>query len=287
MKSQFEPLFNNSEFIEALVAQTSYRGFLKCFIDEKRKKNSGYSYAVFSQKAGFKSKSFIRDVIENHKRLTPNSVEKCLKGLDLPPLLEEYFKTLLKDDTSSSQLEELREKVKYGLSPLKTLDLIFQDHKLPRIYAALGLPGKEVSFETLKKRTQLSQEDLEEGLQSLRELSLLCEAPQTEGRPFYYTTQLFAQASERNENIFQSYFLASLKQLEASSKLNFKDRKKLFFTSCFLIRENDMEKLISKLKKTIEDFVLAAENSDGDKIAELVLGFESDLPQPPKDFSNH
>ncbi len=45
-----------------------YREFLEDFYDEQKSANKAFSYQYFANKAGFKSKSFIKLVIDGKKK---------------------------------------------------------------------------------------------------------------------------------------------------------------------------------------------------------------------------
>lgn len=69
----------------------NYREFLEDFYKEKKLSNPGFSYQVFANKAGFKSKSFIKLVIDNKKNLSEDSVQKINNVLKLKDKAYSYF----------------------------------------------------------------------------------------------------------------------------------------------------------------------------------------------------
>lgn len=73
-----------------------YREFLRDFYNEKKNQKSGFSYQVFANKAGFKSKSFLVHVIEGKANLSTDSVFKVARLIGLKGKAFLYFETLVK-----------------------------------------------------------------------------------------------------------------------------------------------------------------------------------------------
>ena len=60
-----------------------FREFLKDFYTNHKAENPGFSFQIMADKAGFKSKSFIKLVIDGKKNLTADSLRKLNKVLKL------------------------------------------------------------------------------------------------------------------------------------------------------------------------------------------------------------
>jgi len=72
-----------------------YRQYIEDVYKEKKYGNPYFSFRVFSDAAGFKSKSFIQHVINGEKNLTDKSIEKINKVLKLSEKQFTYFKTMV------------------------------------------------------------------------------------------------------------------------------------------------------------------------------------------------
>lgn len=72
-----------------------YRSFLEDFYKEQKSINKAFSYQYFANKAGFKSKSFIKLVIDGKKNLTDESIQKLNLVLKLNDKAFSYFKDLV------------------------------------------------------------------------------------------------------------------------------------------------------------------------------------------------
>lgn len=72
-----------------------YREFLKDFFQAKKSANPHFSFQVFAIQAGFKSRSYIKLVMDGKKNITEDSIEKINKVLGLKESAFNYFKDLV------------------------------------------------------------------------------------------------------------------------------------------------------------------------------------------------
>jgi uncharacterized protein (TIGR02147 family) len=84
-----------SHFMPNIYNYLNYREFLYDYYSEKKREKPAYSYQVFAQKAGFKSKSFIADVIDGEKNLSEESIFALGNAIELNESDFAYFKTLV------------------------------------------------------------------------------------------------------------------------------------------------------------------------------------------------
>lgn len=71
-----------------------YRHFLRDWL-AAAKKHYGFSYRVFSRRAGLKSPSLYKMVMDGERDLIEGSLHKFLEGLSLSAKEKEYFATLV------------------------------------------------------------------------------------------------------------------------------------------------------------------------------------------------
>ncbi len=79
-----------------------YREYLEDFYIEQKSSNKAFSYQYFANKTGFKSKSFIKLVIDGKKNLTEDSVKKLNTVLNLNEKAFSYFGHLVAFNQSTS-----------------------------------------------------------------------------------------------------------------------------------------------------------------------------------------
>jgi uncharacterized protein (TIGR02147 family) len=72
-----------------------FHAFLKAFFKEQKSLHSCFSYQYFADKAGFKNKGFIYNIINGAKRLSPSHVFKLSSAMDLDSTACRYFETLV------------------------------------------------------------------------------------------------------------------------------------------------------------------------------------------------
>jgi len=72
-----------------------YRDFLGDYYREQKAKNPVFSYQFFANKAGFKSKSFLKLVIDGRKNLSGASLEKMAQAIKMGPKAFSYFEDLV------------------------------------------------------------------------------------------------------------------------------------------------------------------------------------------------
>ncbi len=73
----------------------NYREYLEHFYNERKQGEGIFSYRIFAEKAGFKSKSFIKLVIDGKKNLSDDSAKRINRVLKLKDKSFSYFIELL------------------------------------------------------------------------------------------------------------------------------------------------------------------------------------------------
>ncbi|MDD5674406.1 MAG: TIGR02147 family protein, partial [Chitinivibrionales bacterium] len=72
-----------------------FRKFLADYYEWKKASNSGFSYQIFSQRAGFASKSFIFQVIKGKKKLSQGAIASLCEAMRLTNTEATYFENLV------------------------------------------------------------------------------------------------------------------------------------------------------------------------------------------------
>ncbi|MBN1601985.1 MAG: TIGR02147 family protein [Chitinispirillaceae bacterium] len=82
-----------------------YREYLETFYNEQKGRNKAFSYQYFANKAGFKSKSFLKLVIDGKKNLSSDSIQKLNSILKLNGKSFSYFADLVAFNQAKSVQE--------------------------------------------------------------------------------------------------------------------------------------------------------------------------------------
>jgi uncharacterized protein (TIGR02147 family) len=83
----------------------NYRDYLRAFYHDKKAEDKGFSYQVMAENAGFRSKSFIKLVIDGKKNLAPESLMKLKIVLKLNEKSFSYFRDLVAFNQARSMRE--------------------------------------------------------------------------------------------------------------------------------------------------------------------------------------
>ena len=84
---------------------TDYRKFLKDYYENKKKENKSFSYQRFANKAGFKTKTFLFNVIRGDKPLSKKSILNLAQAMKLKKKETDYFETLINFNESKTVKE--------------------------------------------------------------------------------------------------------------------------------------------------------------------------------------
>jgi uncharacterized protein (TIGR02147 family) len=85
---------------------TDYRTFLRDYYNETKAKNPGYSYQLFSIKAGMKSKGFLFNVLHGKRPISRSNIFGLSQAMRLDRYEMEYFENLV----AFNQAKSLRER---------------------------------------------------------------------------------------------------------------------------------------------------------------------------------
>ena len=113
----------------------NYRTFLKDFYINEKQRSEKFSYRYFCKKAGIKSPSFYKEVVDGKRDLTPKMADAFAKALRLTTSDRRFFKLLVAFNQSGSQQEKqlyleqmhkFRRRVRQKAVPLKFYDYFSQ-----------------------------------------------------------------------------------------------------------------------------------------------------------------
>ena len=74
---------------------TDYRKFLQDYYEEARRKNPGFSYRVFSERAGIKSRGFLCNVLQGRRSLLKSNIFALAQMMRLNKVESDYFENLV------------------------------------------------------------------------------------------------------------------------------------------------------------------------------------------------
>ncbi|MBN1604266.1 MAG: TIGR02147 family protein [Chitinispirillaceae bacterium] len=100
--------------MERIETYTDYRKFLRDFYEDRKRHLSIFSYRYFCIKAGIKSPTLFKEVVDGKRNLTSTTIPAFIKGLGLGPVDAQYFIALVHfnqskgNDEKTQYLEQMR-----------------------------------------------------------------------------------------------------------------------------------------------------------------------------------
>lgn len=113
--------------MERIEAYTDYRQFLRDFYEDRKKRSAVFSHRQFSQKAGLRSPSALRSVMDGKRNLTEATIPMFAKALGLVDTDAAFFGALVRFNQAQDPLAKktfletmrgLRRKVPVAVVPI-------------------------------------------------------------------------------------------------------------------------------------------------------------------------
>jgi uncharacterized protein (TIGR02147 family) len=266
---------NGPELTSELLKSSNYRRFLASA-------TRGANFSELTRRAGFSSRSYIKEVIDGKKRIGAQSIPRFSKALSLTGPLNEYFKLLVRieeereafDDHSKAQLQKRLNQVKERLKrKIEKPRLNASEHsvllnsKSLRVYAALGSPEKGATLSEIQNRCGLTKIQCENILQAFAEKSIVT----LEGSRYKIGQTNFDFSELGGEHAFGNVLAQTLKNLAQMAPTRYRSDKELFLYSTFTVNEADLPEIKKRLRETLIDFMDSRQVDDGDRVAQVFL----------------
>jgi uncharacterized protein (TIGR02147 family) len=274
--------------LEIALEADNYRALISRAIEvSQRQYKSAYSYSALSQKAGFKSRSFIREVLDHKKNMSPVSLEKLcdilgykssVKQLALLLLQEELgptsetLKIKLKITRLKKRIASDKQRYQFQKSfPVTNEFVFFGQPELMYVYSALGSQENGANLDEIANKTNLNQN------LCLANLEILLKNDFIEKRhDRYFAVLNHLVLSKLGKSVdFKNIFLRSLKDLQKNAYRNFDSGDDLFFHSAFSVSADNLAALKEKLRQTVVDFIDDQMDDEGGQIIKLTVGLYS------------
>jgi len=266
--------------LEKLVESENYNIFLKKLIQIAKKYKYKLSYASISRNAGFKSRSFPREVILGSKKLSIESMHKFAKGLDLSTELTQYFIHLVelsipecRINTSEiaviKNIDNLKNRI---LEKDKKIKSTFNDpyisYHIPYIYAALGSIKKGSTINEIARKTKLPVTTISDCLSNMISMNLITK----NGVRFFYTLNHVSFQYLNQKSNFKSYFKHNLNLILTNFEDEMETKNKLYFASTFSVNSKKLPDLTKELRSILLKYIDQNEDENGDSIISLTCG---------------
>lgn len=266
--------------LKSLFEAPDYRSFMKIWIRLKSE-HKKFGYSDIARRGGFSSRSFPRDVLTGSKRLTLNSVEKMIRGLQLPPNLAGYFKSLVELEHEDCRpqawsAEAVRKKLakqkerlsSKGRFQVEGADAVFSISNVPEVYAALGSVEHGSHLNEITARTGLPERLILDALDKMIELKMV----NKKRFRFYPTKEHISLEGLKKSDVFKHHFRKCCERASEAAKQKFDSDEHLFLSSAFSINKHDLPKLKEELRNLLLTYVDSTEKENGNAVINLVAG---------------
>ncbi len=256
-----------------------YRLFLKTLVEYERKRNPVFSNRYIVQRAGFKSPTALKHVIDGKRNLSLESANKFASALKIEGIKRHYFLTLVLFNQTDSLSE--REKYLKELMELKRSDnpSLLNEEKYDvlskwyhlAIREIVDLPDFKNSVKWISRilSPQITMQDVADSLNLLKKLGLI---QKKEGR--YQQSENILETDERVHSVKVAEYHRQMIQLGTDSITRFpSDERDISGTTLRISRQDvqNVKVLLREFRKKLLN--LAVNSANADQIYQLNFQF--------------
>ncbi len=271
------------QMIEAALHSGSYAELTRNLFEVLRTANPRWSYSVFANKAGIRSRSFPREVAIGARRLTYASHIKFIKGLGLKGDLAKLFSTMVflqeedldPERRTSTQLVAQVEKLKRRLK-----QKMITPHPVPTplnvsnwrfVYAALADETRGASLSEICLRTGLKPSICQEIVNHLIDQRLVYRTAGSE-RFLPIAANLHFANLPPTANSFQEFYCRSLELIKRTAQRSFKEEDRLFYSNVITLDQKNLANFKQRLASLLDEFADREIDYSGDTVVQIALG---------------
>jgi uncharacterized protein (TIGR02147 family) len=246
--------------------------FLKVYLNFKNSEIGRGAQSSLSRNCGFKSRSYLNEILKGKKAVSKITLSKLKRGLKLPIELIQYFEHLVNynqsnniPDGSSESLKHLRNQLEHQLSYNPSKDFNLTQPEVFQVYAGLGSIQDGSTIDEIRLKTGLSLENVEQYLKILCKEGLALER---EKKYYPLISKVDKLSQINNHEMIQmiqkvSIHLAkkSKKQVHVLNELN------LYFA--LSLDSNKMNNFKESLKLAVLKVLDEFQDDKGDKVVQV------------------
>lgn len=268
-----ETISRHQELILRLDSISSPGDLLKFVLEHKVKKsNRSISYTSLAQKAGFKSRSYVRDIFENKRNLTEKALPTFASLLQLTATEIKLLSYLREVQSGSPQGEAKLSSLKSQLlKRKKTETVLAQEHTeiTPltfQIYAA-------VSSNTPRSAEEISRISGVSLNRCIKELRFMVKNHWlTLNQSLFLSSNQHIKINEDGKKTFlKSWFLSDLENAKKEASNQFERSDALFATYKFSVHQSELSTLSKRLRAVINEWAEESSPQDGDQVVTLTV----------------
>ena len=270
----------SDELFQILHQAGTYREFLAGYYQVMKASNPRFSYGQWSSQCGFKTKSYLRDIIGGTKRLAAASVLPVRDSLKVSAAFKDLFLYLVSQEENDCPVTQetksrlnkrvmaLQSQVKFKENQnAQVQDELFQNFDWPIVFAGLGTTERGSKLEEIVARSGLSESRVLAALSLMTQRQLV----DKKGHRFYPTSSS-AILSGLERSAFKDFYIHSLENASFQARKNFMKKENLFFSLAFSIDPLKQQEFRNRLEQLLHEFSDEAESAEGKKVVRLVCG---------------
>lgn len=269
----------NAPIVPNIFEYYDYRLYLKDLVEHERVRNPVFSNRYIVQKAGFKSPTALKHVVDGRRNLSLESANKFATALKIEGIRRHYFLTLV----LFNQTESLAEREKYlkELVELKSSEnpKLLQEAKYEvlskwyhlAIREIVDLPDFKNSVKWISRilTPQITMQDAADSIDLLKKLGLI---QKSDGR--YKQSESLLETDERVRSVKVAEYHRQMIKLGADSITTFPSEQRDISGTTLRISRQDVHNIKVLLKEFRKKLLnLAAHSTDADQIYQLNFQF--------------
>jgi hypothetical protein len=267
---------------QSIIYANDYRSFLRALLDERRANGEKVNFSGLSRRAGFASRSYIKEVLEGKKRVAAPSLLRFIKAFRLDKTTGSLFSFLvaleeedvnfegLSSEHLRLKIEATREKLSRRISKSKNVnrsDAFAPGPRAVEVFAALGSPERGASIEQIQSRSRLDQETCMKVLNYFLAKKII---RHEKGR--YFLSQPNLDLGSLGKDLaFKKLFGRVIEELNQSHRSKLSSKEELFFYSAYSVRRSQLPEMKKRLRELLLEYIDTEQVDDGDAVVKTVI----------------
>lgn len=245
---------------------------LRAHYEHRKTADAKFSYQIWADEVGLKSRSFLRLVLRGERSLTPEVAELFIPYFRMNKSQASYWRELAKlsqaknlasKELACLNLNKLRAKFAMKDHNFKELDPrdvyeYFANYKIPRLHTLLAYQSLNRTVSGLAILLQISENETAQMLQVLAQLGLC----KSENEQFVSTTVQLQRPDLLGNVALQSFHKKSLH--EAIEAIDYPKDTRRFQSLLLALSEEEMEEVSLELTRKLSEILAREENQKTD-----------------------
>lgn len=245
-----------------------YRKFMSDFYNYKKFTTPQFSHAVWTEKSGFKSRSFLRLVMLAKRALTVESMPLVAKALELNKQETEFFFNLVNFNQSTNFKSRefflarlMKTTVSKKVTPIRDSYRYLTNHIAPRVQTLLTVEGIKKTTKNMAELLRATEAQVNQALEALESLGFAQLNLQT--NEWQTSVENFQIRDELGNIALQSFHQKSLN--EAVEAISFAPETRNFSSLLLVLTEDEYKEVLKEYDQFTDALLLKYESQNVQK----------------------